>query len=195
MKVIILEKKIFGKLRKILTIAFFFFISIVSRKLQMKFIPIHSNHFVYVPSQWETMLQCNVVSHWLGACTERPLFYFVCQALNILGKQDQQYDRWCHSSLTHWLLGDTRKQLENKFSHANFACSIWFIFSRIALQWMARNFSKHWFRFRPGPILASGLLAVKYHHQHVSFVAIFTKDLMSCIILSICNFGHACINS
>ena len=26
--------------------------------------------FVYAPSQWETTLQCNVVSHWLGACTE-----------------------------------------------------------------------------------------------------------------------------
>ena len=25
--------------------------------------------FVFAPSQWETMLQCNVVSHWLGACT------------------------------------------------------------------------------------------------------------------------------
>ena len=24
------------------------------------------DHFVYAPSQWETTLQCNVVSHWLG---------------------------------------------------------------------------------------------------------------------------------
>ena len=29
------------------------------------------DHFVYTPSQWETTLQCNVVSHWLGACTDR----------------------------------------------------------------------------------------------------------------------------
>ena len=29
------------------------------------------DHFVYVPSQWETTLHCNVVSHWLGAYTER----------------------------------------------------------------------------------------------------------------------------
>ena len=28
------------------------------------------NHSVYAPSQWETTLQCNVVSHWLNACTE-----------------------------------------------------------------------------------------------------------------------------
>ena len=27
------------------------------------------DHFVYTPSQWET-LQCNAVSHWLGAFTE-----------------------------------------------------------------------------------------------------------------------------
>ena len=30
----------------------------------------HSNHFVYVPSQWEMTLHCNVVSHWLGAYTK-----------------------------------------------------------------------------------------------------------------------------
>ena len=28
------------------------------------------NHFVYAPSQWETTLRCNVVSHWLGAYTK-----------------------------------------------------------------------------------------------------------------------------
>ena len=30
----------------------------------------YRDHFVYAPSQWEATLQCNVVSHWLGACTE-----------------------------------------------------------------------------------------------------------------------------
>ena len=30
----------------------------------------HRGHFVYAPSQWETTLQCNVVSHWLGAFTK-----------------------------------------------------------------------------------------------------------------------------
>ena len=33
-------------------------------------------HFVYVPSQWETTLHCNVVSHWLGACTKWALGYY-----------------------------------------------------------------------------------------------------------------------
>ena len=33
------------------------------------------DHFVYVPSQWETMLHCNVGSHWLGACTKWSLHF------------------------------------------------------------------------------------------------------------------------
>ena len=30
----------------------------------------YKDHYVNAPSQWETTLQCNVVSHWLGACTK-----------------------------------------------------------------------------------------------------------------------------
>ena len=30
------------------------------------------DHFVYAPSQWETTLQCNVVSHWLGHTKNNP---------------------------------------------------------------------------------------------------------------------------
>ena len=42
----------------------------------MKYIqPYTRDHFVYAPSPWETTLQCNVVSHWLGASTERSLIY------------------------------------------------------------------------------------------------------------------------
>ena len=28
------------------------------------------DHFVYVPSQWEMMLHCNIISHWLGIYTK-----------------------------------------------------------------------------------------------------------------------------
>ena len=28
------------------------------------------DHFVYVPSQWKMVLQCNIISHWLGPCSE-----------------------------------------------------------------------------------------------------------------------------
>ena len=30
------------------------------------------DRFVYAPSQWETTLHCNVVSHWLGAYKNSP---------------------------------------------------------------------------------------------------------------------------
>ena len=33
------------------------------------------DHSVYVPSQWEMTLQCNVISHWLGAYTKWSLIY------------------------------------------------------------------------------------------------------------------------
>ena len=33
----------------------------------------YRDHLVNAPSQWETTLQCNVVSHWLGAFTKRSL--------------------------------------------------------------------------------------------------------------------------
>ena len=33
------------------------------------------HNFVYAPSQWETTLQCNAVSHWLGAYTEYVAWY------------------------------------------------------------------------------------------------------------------------
>ena len=35
---------------------------------------ISREHFLYVPSQWDTTLQCNVVSHWVAAFTERSLY-------------------------------------------------------------------------------------------------------------------------
>ena len=31
------------------------------------------DHFVHVPSQWETTLHWNVFTHWLGACTDGSL--------------------------------------------------------------------------------------------------------------------------
>ena len=37
------------------------------------------DHFVHAPKQWETTLQCNVVSHWLGACTKWSLPMHYCE--------------------------------------------------------------------------------------------------------------------
>ena len=30
----------------------------------------YRDHFVYLPSQWKSMLQCNVICHWLGPFTK-----------------------------------------------------------------------------------------------------------------------------
>ena len=56
------------------------------------------HHFVYEPSQWET-LQCNVVSNWLGACTELSLsLMFV-----IIGSDNGLAPNWYQAIiLTHW---------------------------------------------------------------------------------------------
>ena len=34
----------------------------------------HKDHFMYAPSQWETTLQYNVFSYWLGACSKWSLY-------------------------------------------------------------------------------------------------------------------------
>ena len=41
------------------------------------------DHFVYVPSHWETTLHCNVVSHWLGAYIKlSPLLYIIATCMS-----------------------------------------------------------------------------------------------------------------
>ena len=39
-------------------------------------------HFVYVPSQWEMTLQCNI-SHWLGAFTKWSLIMYLLRAVTL----------------------------------------------------------------------------------------------------------------
>ena len=45
-------------------------ISAANFQQQVSEIGKYSDHFVYAPSQWEMMLHCNAVCHWLGAYTE-----------------------------------------------------------------------------------------------------------------------------
>ena len=54
------------------------------------------DHFVYVPNQWQTTLQCNVVSYWLGTYTKWSLFRWallsdtVCAIPNLtMGNMDR----------------------------------------------------------------------------------------------------------
>ena len=41
------------------------------------------DHFVYAACQWETPLQCNVVSHWLSAHTKRTLCVGSCWVVDM----------------------------------------------------------------------------------------------------------------
>ena len=48
----------------------------------IEYIHIHRDHFVYAPSQWETMLQCNVVCHWLSTYAKWSLYTYVFHLLD-----------------------------------------------------------------------------------------------------------------
>ena len=50
------------------------------------------DHFLYVPSQWETTLQCNVVSHWLGTYTKWYLHDLVLRWT----RWNQPWSQWNH---------------------------------------------------------------------------------------------------
>ena len=51
--------------------------------------------FVHAPSQWETMLQCNVVSHWLGACTKLSRLYYLWSWYVISSEVYVMCSCWC----------------------------------------------------------------------------------------------------
>ena len=65
---------------------------------------VNRDHFVHAPSQWETTLHCNVVSHWLGACKKLSLMVWIN-----------------HQATSHYLkqmlmkFNDNSKQYEIKF--------------------------------------------------------------------------------
>ena len=49
-------------------------------------------HSVHTPSQWETMLLCNIVPHWLGACTKWSLH---CNTMNFLQDSHKRHPIAC----------------------------------------------------------------------------------------------------
>ena len=46
---------------------------------------------VYAPSQWDTTLQCNLISQWLGAYTK----WFLCYTINMRAV-NQEWQTWSH---------------------------------------------------------------------------------------------------
>ena len=55
---------------------------------------------MYAPSQWETMLQCNIVSHWLGAFTKLSLLVatFMDITINDIIIHGFYKKKWYHNS-------------------------------------------------------------------------------------------------
>ena len=66
------------------------------------------DHFVHAPSQWETTLHCNIVSHWLSACTKLLSLSVIGGALSchdaIVGSGLSTYSITWSLSWTHQLL-------------------------------------------------------------------------------------------
>ena len=57
------------------------------------------DYFVYVPNQWETMIQCNDVSHWLSAYTKRFLLSLNAFSPSYEYEIPTYYSRIWHSSV------------------------------------------------------------------------------------------------
>ena len=54
----------------------------------------HRDHSVYVPSQWEMLLQCNTISHWLGAYRMTPTNILTHMNLEWAFIKPDQLDPW-----------------------------------------------------------------------------------------------------
>ena len=66
---------------------------------QISFMYILRESFVYAPSQWEMTLQCNVVSHWLGAYTEWSLIIIII--IVYFPKNYTWYVHYKHKNTSH----------------------------------------------------------------------------------------------
>ena len=77
------------------------------------------DHFVNVPSQWETTLQCNVVSHWMGAFTK---FTQLIRRRNIHSCDSLRYD------INVWKYYSSYRKKRDNFQDA-------FFFIHIAIYW------------------------------------------------------------
>ena len=77
------------------------------------------HHFVNAPSQWETTLHCNVVSHWLGAYKNDP---WLCKC----SQQQTMITCW-----THWPLGDVKVILKVKSPNTYYRLHSWALFVKL----------------------------------------------------------------
>ena len=124
---------------------------------------VHRDHFVYAPSQWETTLHCNVVSHWLGAYTT-PSQWVTTLHCNVV---------------SHWLGAHTKRNTSNEWR-------IWFMLCWVLL-WFDNKLDllcekkvDSWWPFVNGTHLGiSGFTS-----QRVNFDVFFVVNTTTCWISS-----------
>ena len=87
------------------------------------------DHFVYKPSQWETTLQCNVVSHWLSAYTEF-IIYRVGEESHDLYFETAKIANWRPRLISLW----------QSYSHHRSMLTVW---QSMRLWFMALHLARH----------------------------------------------------
>ena len=97
------------------------------------------NWFVYAPSQWETLLQCNIISHWLGACTKWSLLQLTVWSMPWL------LMAWCYKEPGHqqpwyWSGLSGIYQFQHQGVKHNY-------FNTLRLVWNGCNFADHIFGY------------------------------------------------
>ena len=98
--------------------------------------PLIQNHFVNAPSQWETTLQCNVVSHWLGAFTKWTLPIWIEMAVEYRGLGVTKAP-FVNFSITRCSISDFVKYLLDPLDHIHIWQVSW------PLSWYSRE--NQWF--------------------------------------------------
>ena len=109
------------------------------------------NHFMYVPSQWETPLHCNVVSHWLGAYTLWSSQQWMLIVVNSLSAAIKDCNRgtaqncldYCFR-VTHWPPGLSSWLIISKLINMSWACHVKLPLGECHK--MSLMISQHWFR-------------------------------------------------
>ena len=86
------------------------------------------DHFVYALSQWKMMLQCNVISHWLGAYTIWSLQQI--SHTGIKGNGCKYQDFILHRGITLQSFNVRSKKLKQMFMIALF---IWMIYQSLTV--------------------------------------------------------------
>ena len=95
-------------------------------------LPILRNHFVNAPSQWETMSQCNVVSHWLDVYTKwSPHTYFITPALFKLVRAFLlKCNIWNNTEITA-IASSTEYRVSFKIPHVDLSVKYWYSINTI----------------------------------------------------------------